>query len=118
MGTDLVSLDRMRNLLERHGDRFRARCFREGELPAHRADDPGTVGGRWAAKEAVLKALGTDVSGVPYRDIEIVPAAAGPPTIELHGAARRLFDAAGGRDIHLTISHERDHALAFAIVCG
>ena len=48
----------------------------------------------WSAKEAVLKALGADVRGVPYRDIEIVPAAAGPPGVVLHGEARRLFEAA------------------------
>ena len=118
LGIDLVSLERMKGLLDHHGDRFRARCFRAGELPDGRAGDPGTVGGRWAAKEAVLKALGADVSGVPYRDIEVVPADAGPPTVALHGAAHRLFEAAGGRTIHLTSSHERDHALAFAIVCG
>jgi holo-[acyl-carrier protein] synthase len=116
VGTDLCAVARMAALLERHGDRFRSRCFRAGELPPDRGADPAAVAARWAAKEAVLKALGADVRAVPYRDVEVTGGAGGPPGVRLHGRARRLFEAAGGGVIHLSWTHERDHALAFAVV--
>ena len=100
----------------RHGQRFLIRCFRPGEIPSGREPDAATVAGRWAAKEAVLKALGAGIRGVPYRDVEILPAVNGPPGVRLHGAARDLQAHSGGGSFHLSISHERGHALAIAIL--
>lgn len=115
VGTDLCAVARMAALLARHGDRFRERCFRPGELPADRRDDPATVASRWAAKEAVLKALGADVRQVPYRDVEVTGGRGRPVAVRLHGRARALFESTGGGELHLSLTHERDHALAVVI---
>jgi len=106
----------MARLLERHGGRFQARCFRPGELPDDKANNASTVAGLWAAKEAFLKALGTKVKHIPYRDIEVRGADAGPVSIVLHGLAREIHDQAGGGPVHLSISHESGHALAVVII--
>jgi len=116
LGTDLVAVPRMARILENHGVRFLARCFRPDELSPSQDGDPAAVAGRWAAKEALLKALGTDVRHIPYRDIEVCRHSGGPVSLRLHGAALEALDGRGGGRIHLSISHERDHALAVVII--
>jgi holo-[acyl-carrier protein] synthase len=116
LGTDLVDIPRMAQLLERHRDRFLTRCFRPGELPEIQGHEASVVAGRWAAKEAFLKALGTTVKHIPYRDIEVRGAADGPVSIVLHGLARETFDQTGGARVHLSISLESNHALAVVII--
>ena len=121
IGTDLVSLGRIEALLDRHGDRFLARCFRQNELPfLESGHPPGTVSEavalNWAAKEAFLKALGTDVRAIPYRDVEVVPAAAGPGRIILHGRARMAMERSGGRRLHLSTSQARGFTVAWVLV--
>ena len=119
IGTDIVSGQRMADLLLRHGPRFRDRCFRPGDLlvPEARNDpEPSHLAGRWAAKEAFLKALGADVRGIPYRDIEVRRSPAGPVRIVLHGKALAAVNRVGGQRIHLTISHEREYAVATVLV--
>lgn len=109
----------MADLLERHGARFMDRCFREGEVILPAGEDlpePVHLAGRWAAKEALLKALGTDVRGIPYRDIEIRPSPAGPVGLVLHEKALAAANRSGGRRIHLSISHEREFAIATVLV--
>ncbi len=121
VGVDIVVVERIAALLEEHGSRFLERCFR----PAERALAEGrgaraaaALAARWAAREAFLKALGTDVRHLPYRDVEVVREAAGPVRLELHGRAREAFAARGGRATHLSISHERDHAVAVVVIEG
>jgi holo-[acyl-carrier protein] synthase len=115
IGTDIVSVDRITQMLDRHGERFLSRCFRPGEIVS---SAPASVAGRWAAKEAFLKALGTDVRGIPYRSIEVVKSAHGPVKLVLHGRANDALAAGGGAGIHLTISHEREFAVATVIIEG
>ncbi len=119
IGTDIVSTRRMADLLQRHGTRFLDRCFRPGDLVVSTRGDnpePGHVAGRWAAKEAFLKALGADVRGIPYRDIEVRRSPEGPVSIALHGKALTAVNRLGGQRVHLTISHERDYAVAMVLV--
>ncbi len=113
IGTDIVAVARIVRMLDRHGKRFLERCFRPGEILSH---SPDSVAGRWSAKEAFLKALGTDVRGIPYRDMEVVRSAHGPVKLNLHGRAREVMAAVGGKRIHLTISHEREFAVATVII--
>ena len=120
IGTDIVEIGRIRDLLANHGERFLTRCFRE-DLPAGAESFQAEnvviwAAGRWAAKEAVLKALGADIVGIPYRDVEVLPSGGGPPRIRLHGLAQSALDGAGGRSIFLSISHEREFAVATALV--
>ena len=106
----------MARILNVHGTRFLARCFRPGEIVPSQGGDPATVAGRWAAKEALLKALGTDVRHIPYRDIEVGPCPGGAAYLRLHGAALAALEGRGGGRVHLSISQDRDHALALVII--
>jgi len=115
IGTDIVSVARISKMLDRHGERFLARCYRPGEIIS---SAPVSVAARWAAKEAFLKALGADVRGIPYRNIEVVKSTHGPVKLVLHGRARDALAAAGGSTIHLTLSHEREFAVATVIIEG
>jgi holo-[acyl-carrier protein] synthase len=119
IGVDLVSVDRIAGLLERHGDRFVERCFRPDE--AALADGRGptraaTYAARWAAKEAFLKALGRPTAGVHARDIEVARSASGQPFLRLHATAAAALAAVAGRETHVSLSHERDHAVAVVLV--
>ncbi|RMG85025.1 MAG: holo-ACP synthase [Candidatus Dadabacteria bacterium] len=120
VGSDLVEIRRIAAALERHGERFLRRVFRPGE---ERRDGtvlpPESLAARFAAKEAVLKALGTGWSaGVRWTDVEITGGRGQPPAVRLHGQALRRAEALGGARIHLSLSHDAGLALAFAVLEG
>ena len=108
LGTDIVAVARIRSLGERYGDRFLGRVYSAGELSTcDRPDRWQCLAGRWAAKEAVIKLLSPrDVP--PLREIEIVPGPEGAPIAVIRGTP--WFNCA------LSISHERDYAVAVAMV--
>ena len=121
IGIDLVAVGRVELLLQRHGSRFLARCFRPGEIVAAgdgrpRADLAAHVAGRWAVKEACLKALGGDVRGIPYRDVEVRAVPGEGPEVVLHGSAAAALAARGGRRVLASLSHERDLAIGFVVI--
>lgn len=120
-GLDLVEVPRIARLLQEHGQRFQQRCFTSQEL-AYCADQKRLaehLAGRFAAKEAILKALGTGLSGgIQWTDIEILRAPSGQPVVTLHGQARQLAEQRGIRNILLSITHTRDLAAASAIALG
>jgi holo-[acyl-carrier protein] synthase len=119
VGLDLVELDRMAAIITRHGDRFLERICRPGEVAPRRVADALVqhVGGLFAAKEAVLKALGTGWgSGAWFRDVEIVRAPGGGPTVRLHDGALRRAREMGVARVHVSITHERGHAAAVAVL--
>jgi holo-[acyl-carrier protein] synthase len=109
IGTDIVEIDRIARSVE--NPRFRARVFTEAEREYCDAfTGAERYAGRFAAKEAIGKALG---AGLSWHDVEILRAENGAPVVHLQGeAARRLGD---GR-VHVSISHSRNHAVAFAVV--
>ena len=76
------------------------------------------VAGRWAAKEAFLKALGGAIGHIPYRDVGIVRTDSGAPQVELDGAAAAALRARGGHNVHVSISHEREFAVATVVIEG
>jgi holo-[acyl-carrier protein] synthase len=117
LGLDAAEIDRIAATLSRYGDRFTHRVFTDGEIAycTRRREPSVHFAGRFAAKEATMKALGTGRSqNVLWRDIEVVRARGGPPRLALHGGAARRLAAIGGRSALLTITHTR--ALAFAQV--
>lgn len=120
IGTDIVAIGRLTKLLDRHGDRFLARCFRESERDHFRGrrggDLASSVAGRWAAKEAFLKALGGPIAHIPYRDIGVVRNASGGPELVLAGEALKALGVSEGQRLHLTISHEREFAVATVLI--
>ena len=120
-GIDLVDCDRLRQSIERHGQRFLERVFTAAELDycLGRKRQTEHLAGRFAAKEAVLKVLGTGWrNGICWTDIEVVNAPSGQPRVLLHGRCRELADEQGIDGILLSISHVASHAMASAIAVG
>ncbi len=120
-GIDIVEIERMAGALTQHGARFRNRIFTDQEIlycdPKARAAQH--YAGRFAAKEAAFKALGTGWSrGLSWHDVEVVSAINGPPTLALHGLALEIFQQKGGTRLHLSISHTERYAVAFVIFEG
>jgi holo-[acyl-carrier protein] synthase len=118
LGLDATDIGRIAETIERYGDRFLHRIFTEGEVAyCMRRRVPSIhFAGRFAAKEAAMKALGTGHSqGVLWRDIEVVRRG-GPPQLQLHGGAGRRFAAIGGRSSLLTITHSDDLAMAQVLI--
>ena len=120
LGLDATDIPRITDTIERYGDRFLRRIFTEGEMAySLRRRVPAIhFAGRFAAKEATMKALGTGHSqGVLWRDIEVVRRG-GPPQLQLHGGAARRFAAIGGRSTLLTITHSDALAMAHVLIMG
>ncbi len=113
-GVDLIEVDRIRDVLARHGERFLQRVYTPSEIGIY-ADRAGSLAARWAAKEAVAKTLGCGIGDIAWTDIEILNDDAGAPVLHLHGPAR-----ARAADLHLndwaiSLSHTHEHAIAFVI---
>jgi holo-[acyl-carrier protein] synthase len=120
LGLDATDIPRVTATLERFGERFVRRIFTRGEIAycSRRRVPAIHFAGRFAAKEAAMKALGTGRShGVLWRDIEVVRHG-GPPQLQFHGGAGRRFAAMGGRSSLLTITHSNDLALAQVMILG
>lgn len=120
-GIDLVGIERFRRALERHGDRFLERVFtpRERDECASRADPARHLAARFAAKEAVFKALGTGWGrGVGWRDAEVISDDRGRPVCTLSGAAQVHLEDLGGHAVLVSITHEGDLAVAQAVAVG
>jgi holo-[acyl-carrier protein] synthase len=120
LGLDATDIPRIAATIERYGDRFLHRIFTSGEIAycTRRRDPSIHFAGRFAAKEAAMKALGTGHShGVLWRDIEVVRGG-GPPRLEFHGGAGRRFTTIGGGSSLLTITHSDDLAMAQVLILG
>jgi holo-[acyl-carrier protein] synthase len=120
LGLDATDIPRIVSTIQRYGDRFIRRIFTEGEIAycTRRREPAIHFAGRFAAKEATMKALGTGHSrGVLWRDIEVVRRG-GPPQLQLHGGAGRRFAAIGGKSSLLTITHSETLALAEVLILG
>lgn len=118
IGTDIVECLRIAQMIERHGELFLTRVFtqREIEYCSSRKAATQHYSGRWAAKEAVLKAMGTGWSnGISWRDIEVRNDESGRPLIALGGAARETCEKMRIHEMLISISHCRSHATAYAI---
>jgi holo-[acyl-carrier protein] synthase len=113
LGIDIINIERIRAALARFGTRFTRRVLTDAER-AYVRDRPETMAGRWAAKEAVSKVLGLGVRGVGWREIEIVRLPTGQPTVRLHDRALRRAEQLGMERVAVSISHEREYAVAVA----
>lgn len=119
IGVDIVEIERFREVLQRQQERFVRRVFTEGEQEycrAHRDAVPHFAA-RFAAKEALFKALGTGwAKGVSWRDAEVVREAMKAPVLALHGQAEKLSMTLGARATHLSLSHSRGFAVAVVVI--
>lgn len=117
VGVDIVEVARVRAILERHHDRFLARVFTAQEI----LDCGGRItslAARWAAKEAVSKALGCGWEGIRWTDIEIVRLESGRPTVVLYGEAQRVAERLGLVTWAISLSHADTYAVAFVMASG
>ena len=113
-GIDIVELDRVQRVLARHPARFLARVFTPAEV-AYCRGRVSELAARFAAKEATMKALGTGVRGVSWRDIEVLPNRRGKPLLLLHGTAAARAARIGLTDVDVTLTHARDYAAAVVV---
>ena len=113
-GVDIIEISRIAQTLERYGERFLCRIYTPGELEYCRGR-PSKLASRFAAKEATMKALGTGVRGVGWKDIEVTRAPSGAPSIELHGRAKSRAERLGVVEISVSMSDSRDNAVAFVV---
>jgi len=121
IGTDIVECLRIAQMIERHGELFINRVYTPHEIHYCQSRKLATqhFAGRWAAKEAVLKALGTGWRrGISWRDVEIRNEPGGQPTVELRGGARDVVERLGITEMLISISHCRSHATAYALAQG
>ena len=120
IGTDIVETARIAATLAEHGEAFAERVFTDEERSeaAERKTNAPYYAGRWAAKEAVSKALGCGFGPkCSWRDIEILNNADGKPVAKLSNSAATTADAiAGNWKLHVSISHEKTHACAMAVL--
>jgi holo-[acyl-carrier protein] synthase len=116
-GVDLIEVARVEAALARHGDRFLQRCFTAQEQ-ADCAGRPASLAARFAAKEAVAKALGCGIGAVSWLDIEIVSGPEREPQLRLLAAAQKRAEQLGLREWAISLSHTHEHAIAVAVAQG
>ncbi|MGB6043208.1 MAG: holo-ACP synthase [Pirellulales bacterium] len=118
IGTDIVECLRIAQMIERHGELFIGRVYTEHEIDYCRQRRASTqhFAGRWAAKEAILKAIGVGwIRGISWRDMEVRNEKGGKPTVAFRGGARDVIERKGIQGVMISISHCRSHATALAI---
>lgn len=117
IGTDIVEINRMRNLIKRYGERFVERVFAPCEISycLNKKDPARSFAARFAVKEAFVKALGTGmVSGMRFSDVSLENS--DRPEIKLSGIASSIAESKGIASMHASISHEKDYAIAVVIL--
>ncbi len=120
IGTDLVQIGRIGRVLERTGERFARRILTQAEFNefSRHKNQVSFLAKRFAAKEALGKALKTGIGPISWQDIRVSNTPAGEPELELSGNGLKVMNDLGGREAMLSLSDERDYALAFVIIAG
>ncbi len=114
IGTDIVEIARIQKAVELWGERFLQRIYTEPELRLCRKK-PSRLAGRFAGKEAVMKALGTGTQGISWREIEIMADPNGQPIVQLYGKAQIKADGMGLTNLAISLSDSREYAIASVI---
>jgi holo-[acyl-carrier protein] synthase len=121
IGTDIVECQRIADMIEKHDAMFLEKVYSPNEIQYCSSRKPPMqhFAGRWAAKEAILKALGTGwAKGVHWKDIEIVNDEGGKPIVHLHAGASAIAQQCGIAQVLISISHCQAYAVAFATAVG
>ena len=119
VGTDIVEISRIKEMLEKNGDPFIERIFTEKEKKeaVRRKNATEYFAGRWAVKEALSKALGCGIGGsCEWKDIETLNTCDGKPETTLSGKALQTAAGLQTAKVHVSISHEKDYACAFIVL--
>ncbi|MCX6021667.1 MAG: holo-ACP synthase [Chloroflexi bacterium] len=114
VGSDIIEISRVQQALDRFGDRFLHRVFTDREIVfcKGRASE---LAARFAAKEAVMKALGTGVRGIGWRDIEVLPMRGGKPLVFLSDRARARAEAMRLGELAISLTHSNEFAIASVV---
>ena len=113
-GVDLVETDRIARAIERQGEAFLMRVYTQQELDLCRGNSQ-SLAARFAAKEAVSKALGTGFAGFGFTDVEVLRGTLGEPLLTLHGNAATLAKRLGVQSWSISLSHTQQHAIAMVV---
>jgi holo-[acyl-carrier protein] synthase len=117
VGVDIIEIERIKQVLQRHGERFLRRVYTEAEIAYCRGRVP-ELAARFAAKEAASKALGTGIvgrGGISWREVEVLPDARGKPLVHLHGRAQDRAQSLGLKKFAISLSHSQEYAVAFVV---
>ncbi len=113
-GVDIIEIDRVADVIARHGDRFLNRIYTPDEI-THCRGRVHELAARFAAKEAVMKALGTGVRGVGWKDIEILPNRRGKPLIFLYNRGAGRAERIEMRGLEVSLTHSKEYAIAMVV---
>ncbi|HBX68729.1 MAG TPA: holo-[acyl-carrier-protein] synthase [Chloroflexi bacterium] len=116
-GVDILEIERVAGVVERQGARFKQRFFTPGEL-ADAGENIASLAARFAAKEAISKALGTGMGRVPLTDMEVLRDEQRAPQVHLHGEALRVAQSLGLHTWSISLSHSEAYAVAFVVAMG
>ena len=114
VGVDIVEIDRVEDAIKRRGERFLNRIYTDAELILYR-ERMSELAARFAGKEAVMKALGTGIRGVGWKEIEILPNRRGKPIVMLHGRAKERAKLLGLKAVEISLSHSKQFAVASVV---
>lgn len=114
-GVDIMEISRFALAISRHPGLLK-RLFTDKELKTLERKNPSSLAARFAAKEAVLKALGTGLRGLSWHDIEVINNDLGEPIAYLSEKAQAIAESRGGNSIKISLSHSKDNAVAMAIL--
>ena len=111
VGIDIIEIKRIQNVKSRYPNRFLKKIFTENEIIYCRNRSP-QLAARFAAKEAMMKALGTGIRGVGWKDVEVIRYRGQAPQIKLSGRGKKVGERIGLKNTSLSISHSREYAVA------
>ncbi|MDP7196618.1 MAG: holo-ACP synthase [SAR202 cluster bacterium] len=111
VGIDIIEIKRIQNVKSKYPNRFLKKIFTENEIIYCRNRSP-QLAARFAAKEAMMKALGTGIRGVSWKDVEVIRYRGQAPQIKLSGRGKKVGERIGLKNTSLSISHSREYAVA------
>ena len=111
VGIDIIEIKRIQNVKSKYTNRFLKKIFTENEIIYCRNRSP-QLAARFAAKEAMMKALGTGIRGVSWKDVEVIRYRGQAPQIKLSGRGKKVGERIGLKNTSLSISHSREYAVA------
>ena len=116
IGIDIIEVARVKEVLDRHGDRFLRRIYTEDEISGIHGNRDQYLAARFAAKEAAFKALGTGWRGVKWVEVEVENLPSGAPVLKLHGAALSRAEQLGVTVCHISLTHTAEYAAAQVVL--
>ena len=114
IGTDIIEIARIEQAIAHWGESFLHRVYTDPELRLYH-DQPSSLAARFAGKEAIIKAIGQPSEGISWKEIEILSDPDGKPLVHLYGKAQNQADSLGIKELAISLSHSKEHAIAFVI---